>query len=143
MRKELPELLTTAIVAACALVGPAHAASADQLVCNVQDTAGGRMTYLFGPNTTNVNGSFGGTMVEAGFEKNGRMIFSERGMRPIWIYAGNQAGGFTLYSRNDWGWSISVASDGLAILRHGDRFAANGSCRGGGPTAGNVSDQGR
>jgi hypothetical protein len=135
--------LTTAIVAACALVGPAHAASADQLVCNVQDTAGGRMTYLFGPNTTNVNGSFGGTMVEAGFEKNGRMIFSERGMRPIWIYAGNQAGGFTLYSRNDWGWSISVASDGVAILRHGDRFAANGSCRGGGPTAGNVSDQGR
>jgi hypothetical protein len=135
--------LTTTLIAACALVGPAPAASAaGKLSCNIQDTAGDRMIYMFGPNTINANGGFGGTMVETGFEKNGRMVFSERGVRPVWMYGGNEGGGFNLYSRADPGWSLSVAGDGAAMLLHGGRFAGNGSCHGDGPTAGNVGDLG-
>jgi hypothetical protein len=95
--------LTATIATIIAGWGVAHAGG---LVCNVQDTVGSRMVYAFGPNTTNANGSFGGTMVETGFEKNGRMVVSEVGVRPVWIYSGNMSGGFDLYSRAAPGWML-------------------------------------
>jgi hypothetical protein len=134
--------LTTTLIAACALIGSAPAASAGKLICKVQDTSGNHMVYMFGSNSTNADGSYGGTMVETGYERNGRVTFSERGVRPIWIYGGNAGGGLNLYSRADPGWSLSVAGDGSAMLLHGGRFAGNGGCSGGGATAGNVRDMG-
>ena len=70
------------------------------------DTVGNNLTYAFGGNSTNTSGTFGGTMVETGFEKNGRMTISEVGIRPIWIYSGNRGGGYNLYSRAAPGWSL-------------------------------------
>jgi hypothetical protein len=134
--------LSAVIVAGCALIGQAHAASAGKLACHIQDTSGNRLIYMFGSNSYNADGSYGGTMVETGYERNGRMVFSERGVRPIWIYGGNAGGGFNLYSRADPGWSLSVAGDGTAMLLHGGRLAGNGGCHGGGATAGNVGDLG-
>jgi len=131
--------LLLAAVAAITLGGAAHAGD---LVCNMRDTVGNNLTYTFADNTYNANGSYGGTMVETGFEKNGRMTISERGVRPIWIYGANQGGGFNLYSRSAPGWSLR-SINGVAILAHNGRVAGNGSCGGfGGVTAANVGDQG-
>ena len=131
--------LLLAAIAAIALGG---AAQAGEFGCNIQDTVGNRLTYLFGDNTTNANGTYGGTVVETGFEKNGRMVISERGLRPVWIYGGNTAGGFNLYSRAAPGWSLSIVGGG-ATLSHNGRFAGSGSCTSAPMvTAGNVGDQG-
>jgi hypothetical protein len=117
---------------------PAHAA----LTCNMVDTVGNSLTYVFKPNTTNSNGSFGGTLVEDGFSKNGRVTMSQVGNRPIWQFTGNIAGGFNIYSREAMGWHIDVVN-GSATLLHGDRFAGNGSCvLRDAVTAANVGDQG-
>jgi hypothetical protein len=86
-------LLSAAMVAALAS-SPAHAG----VVCNVTDTLGNALTYEFGGNSHNVDGSFGGTMVETGFAKNGLVTVSPVGIRPIWTYSGN-AFGYTLNSR--------------------------------------------
>jgi len=128
-------------VAAISLSGAGHAG---EFVCNVQDTVGNHLTYAFGANTTNANGAFGGTMVETGFKKNGQMVISERGLRPIWIYSGKQGGGLNLYSRADPGWMLSVDRAGGAMLSHNGRFAGGGACSGLAPalTAGSVGDQG-
>lgn len=135
----MKNLLLAAVAAVC-LGGVAHAG---EIACNIQDTVGNRLTYVFGANSFNNNGTFGGTLVETGFEKNGKMVISERGQRPIWIYGGNQGGGFNLYSREAPGWALSVVGYG-ATLSHNGRFAGSGSCSVPAPTvtANNVGDQG-
>ena len=131
------------LLAAVAAISLGGAAQAGEFGCNIQDTVGNRLTYLFGDNTTNANGTYGGTVVETGFEKNGRMVISERGLRPVWIYGGNTAGGFNLYSRAAPGWAISVLQGGNATLTHNGYFAGGGSCQTtGGATQANVGDQG-
>ena len=50
--------LLLAAIAAIALGGVAHAG---EIACNIQDTVGNRLTYLFGDNTFNDNGTYGGT----------------------------------------------------------------------------------
>jgi hypothetical protein len=130
--------LLFAAVAAISFGGVAHAG----ITCNMRDTVGNNLTYEFGDNTTNTSGGFGGTMVETGFEKNGTMVVSERGLRPIWIYGGNRDGGLNLYSRNAPGWVLSIVNGG-ATLTHNGRFAGGGTCST--PpavTADNVGDQG-
>jgi hypothetical protein len=128
----------TIIALASLVVVPAHAA----LTCNITDTVGNSLTYSFKGNSTNSNGSFGGTLVEDGFSKNGRVTLSPVGERPIWMFSGNMSGGFNLYSREAMGWHIDVVN-GSATLFHGGRFAGNGSCvTRDAVTAGNVGDQG-
>jgi hypothetical protein len=130
------------LLAAVAAITIGGAANAGELVCNMRDTVGNQLTYVFGDNTYNANGSFGGTLVETGFLKNGTAVISERGRRPIWIYGSNQGGGFNLYSRSTPGWSLRSAN-GVAIIEHNGRVAGNGYCSGGGyAAAGNVGDQG-
>jgi hypothetical protein len=131
--------LLLAAVAAISLGGAAHAGN---LVCNMTDNFGNRLTYAFGDNSVNANGSYGGTMVETGFAKNGTYVVSERGVRPIWVYGANQGGGFNLYSRSAPGWSLRSVN-GAAILAHNGRVVGNGTCGGAsGVTAANVADQG-
>jgi hypothetical protein len=133
--------LLLAAVAAISLGGAAHAG---ELVCNMNDTLGNRLTYVFGSNTYNANGTYGGTLVETGFEKNGTIVISERGSRPIWIYGSNRGGGFNLYSRSAPGWSLRSVN-GNAILAHNGRLAGRGFCSASdtaGTTAANVGDQG-
>ncbi len=132
--------LLLAAVALAALAVPAHAG----VVCSIQDTFGNNLTYAFGGNTYNANGSFGGTMVETGFDKNGTAVISRVGQRPIWIYGGNRGGGYNLYSRAAPGWTISVLQGGSATLTHNGYFAGGGSCSagGGGGTQASVGDQG-
>jgi hypothetical protein len=132
-------LMTAAAAVGLLAAVPAHAG----IVCNMTDTVGNALTYSFVGNSHNIDGSFGGTMVEDGFMKNGRATVSPIGNRPIWIFTGNVAGGFNLYSREARGWHIDVAG-GQAGLYHGGRFAGSGSCGvlGGYATANNVGDQG-
>jgi hypothetical protein len=116
--------LVIAAVAAISLSGAAHAG----VVCDMHDTVGNSLTYVFGANTVNTNGSFGGTMVETGFRKNGTNVVSDVGQRPIWVFGGNFAGGYNLYSRAAPGWSLSVLGGGSATLTHNGRFAGGGYC---------------
>ena len=69
-----------AAVATAVLTAPAYAAD---IVCSTHDTVGNNLTYAFGGNSTNANGTFGGTMVETGFDRNGTSTFSQVGWRPI------------------------------------------------------------
>jgi hypothetical protein len=125
-------------VAAVALAAPAHAA----FVCNITDTKGDDLTYSFVKNTYNADGSFGGTMVEDGFSRNGRVTVSPVGARPIWTVTANAAGGYNLHSREAPGWYISVANGSVGLF-HNSVFKGSGSCRlTNGVTAANVGDQG-
>ena len=62
-------LIVAAAVATTVLTAPAYAAD---IVCSIHDTVGNNLTYAFGGNSTNANGTFGGTMVESGFEGTAR-----------------------------------------------------------------------
>ena len=117
---------------------------ANALTCHMTDTLGNNLTYAFGPNTHNINGTFGGTLVETGFDKNGRSTFSQVGTRPIWIYQASSNGAFDLISAEAPGWVIHIYGDGEgAQLRHNGRFAGDGWCEGDTPsTRGGVPDQG-
>jgi hypothetical protein len=132
-------------MAAAAAVGllaaiPAHAGN---VVCNIVDTYGNALSYSFIGNTHNVDGSFGGTLVEDGFVKNGRVTVSPLGNRPIWIFGSNGGGGVNLYSREASGWAIREIG-GRAVLTHRNTVVGSGACGGGSgyATAGNVGDQG-
>jgi opacity protein-like surface antigen len=116
--------LVLAAVAAISLSGAAHAG----VVCDMHDTRGNSLTYAFGSNTVNTNGSFGGTMVETAFRKNGTNVISDVGQRPVWVFGGNVSGGYNLYSRAAPGWSLSVLGNGSATLTHNGRFAGGGYC---------------
>ena len=115
-----------AAVAMLAFVAPALAR--DDLICTITDTQGSTLIYGFADNTKNIDGSFGGTMVETGFDKDGKTVISKVGNRPIWVYGGNRSGGFNLYSREAPGWQISVTDLNDATLTHNGRFAGGGSC---------------
>jgi hypothetical protein len=119
-------LIVAAALAATFLTAPAHAAG--DVVCSMRDTLGNNLTYAFGSNSFNANGTFGGTMVETGFKKNGTAVVSDVGQRPIWVYGSNAIGGFSLYSRAAPGWTLNVVSNGAAMLTHNGRFAGNGFC---------------
>jgi hypothetical protein len=134
-------LLVAAAVATVALSAPAYARG--DITCSIRDTVGNNLTYAFGDNTFNAKGSFGGTEVETGFDKNGTSVFTEVGRRPIWVYGANTGGGFNLYSRAAPGWAISVVGNGAAMLTHNGRFAGNGWWQtAGGATQASVGDQG-
>jgi hypothetical protein len=135
-----PALIVAAAVATTVLTAPVYAAD---IVCSIHDTVGNNLTYAFGGNSTNANGTFGGTMVETGFDRNGTSTFSQVGRRPIWIFGGNAVGGFNLYSRAAPGWAIAVGPSGGATLTHNDRFAGSGWCRATGATQADVGDLGR
>jgi hypothetical protein len=133
------------IMAAALAILVAPAAQAKDIVCHMTDTLGNALTYAFGANSQNADGSFGGTMVETGFEKNGRMVLSEVGNRPIWTFSGDNRG-FTLYSREAPGWAISIARNDAAVLTHNGYRAGYGSCGAtvaqSGPSADTVGDLG-
>jgi hypothetical protein len=130
--------LLLAAVAAISLAAPAHAAG--DIVCSITDTLGNNLIYAFGNNTNtvgNTDRNFSGTMVETGFDKNGKSVFSRVGQRPIWIFNGGQ-NGFSLYSREAPGWAIAVRRGDVATLTYNGRFAGGGSCQ----TEADVGDQG-
>ena len=80
------------------------------LVCSVHDIGGNDLYYTFNGNSWNDDNSFGGTMVETGFKKNGTMVVSDVGKRPVWMFGGNVAGGMNLYSRAAPGWTLSLTN---------------------------------
>jgi hypothetical protein len=82
---------------------------------------GNNLTYAFGGNSFNASGTFGGTMVETSFKKNGTAVVSDVGQHPIWIYGGNPIGGFSLISRAAPGWTINVVGNGAAMLNRWPR----------------------
>ena len=127
---------TALILAAAAAIATSSAAQASTILsCNVIDSQGSRLIYAFGSNAAN-------TLVETGFEKNGTMVMSEVGQRPIWIYGDNALGGFNLNSRAAPGWTLTVASGGATILTHNGRFAGSGNCQAARPTRDTVGDIG-
>ena len=131
------------LLAAAALAALAAPARASDIVCGIRDAYGNNLVYAFGGNSYNANGTFGGTVVETGFDKNGTSVISRVGQRPIWVYGANRGGGFNLYSRAAPGWAISVLQGGNATLTHNGYFAGGGSCQTtGGATQANVGDQG-
>jgi opacity protein-like surface antigen len=86
------------LLAAAALAALAAPARASDIVCGIRDAYGNNLVYAFGGNSYNANGTFGGTVVETGFDKNGTSVISRVGQRPIWVYGANRGGGFNLYS---------------------------------------------
>ena len=106
----------------------AHADPLEPLACNITDISGNALIYAFGPNTVNSNGSFGGTVVEIGFDKNGTATVSPAGMRPIWIYTGFPDGHLYLAARADPGWAIQIDGSDRAILTHRSQFMGSGDC---------------
>ena len=135
----------------------AFATSATDLVCSIKDNVGNNLIYTFDGNSRNADGSAGGTMVETGFEKNGRDTFSQVGNRPVWTWTLNRVGGVVLFSNEARGWRIGTGAfppgNGRfsmpASLFHGERIVGEGWCgrdmtasNGGGVTASNVGDQG-
>jgi hypothetical protein len=132
---------TLMLAAAAISLFAALPARAGTTVCNMTDNYGNALTYLFVDNTYNANGTYGGTVVEDGFMKNGRATVSPIGNRPIWVYGANRGGGFNVYSREAPGWSIRSIR-GRAILAHNNSIVGYGTCGGGGVTAYNVGDQG-
>ena len=141
-----------------AIATPAFASSATDLICTITDLQGSKLYYTFDGNTHNANGTDGGTMVETGFEKNGRLGHVRSGpapdldmeLQPIpWRHAlvARGAGWFlgTLNMRTVNGWW-----SGPAELYHNSRLAGSGECTryvggiasNGGVTASNVGDQG-
>jgi hypothetical protein len=144
------------IIAAALLAGVSTQASASSMTdlgCTIRDTSGTTNYYTFDGNTKNANGTAGGTMVETGYEKNGVVVASEVGQRPIWIWNANRSGGFTLWSRNAPGWFIGTSNmhdvnglwTGHAELYHNNRFVGSGYCNritNYGTSASNVGDQG-
>ena len=122
---------------AIALSAPAaHATSRGDLVCNVHDIGGNDFYYTFNGNSWNDDNSFGGTMVETGFKKNGTMVVSDVGKRPVWMFGGNVAGGMNLYSRAAPGWTLSLTNmktvNGIlsahVTLDKNGRFIGGGDC---------------
>jgi hypothetical protein len=134
------------IAVAAATVLTATPSFAGVLTCNIIDTSRNALTWEFGLNTKNKNGSIGGTMVENVFVKNKQIIASMPGSRPIWIWGQNQAGGVLLVQRSDENWHIGTSYDGgQATLFHNNQAVGWGQCQITGSnavTAGNVTDQG-
>jgi hypothetical protein len=143
------------ILLALALLGStaAHASSPADLICQVRDTGGNLDIYTFNGNSHNVDGTFGGTVVETGFEKNGKTTMYDAGLRPIWIYS--SAGEFVnIASREAPGWVLtwgnSTAVNGVikgpAILTYRGRLVGKGDCmrlvEATQTTAGNIGDLG-
>ena len=74
--------------AALALATPAVAHDYNRdFVCSITHRHRWQQTaYTSANNTSNVDGSFGGTYVETVFSKNGRDVVSPTGSRPIWYF---------------------------------------------------------
>jgi hypothetical protein len=69
--------MTRTVTLAAALLMAAPCLAKDGIVCVYQDNQGNRLGYAFGENTP-------GTLVETVFRKNGKVVFSEKGERPVW-----------------------------------------------------------
>src|ERR1700722_12374797 len=97
-------LLIVAMVAACS---PAKAHDfARDLQCSVTGSDRSPLAWWFTTNTSNMDGSVGGTMIETAAHSRGRDLSAAAGSRPIWVFESNPDGGLTLKSRSDPGWSI-------------------------------------
>jgi hypothetical protein len=132
-------------VAFAAFVSSAHAHDfGSDITCNVLDIRGNKLTYSFAENTENLNGSLGGTVVETAFMRNGTMVASMPGMRPIWMWEKDQFGNIDIVQRSDSRWRINTVGT-TAILMHDDNVVGHGICRfpAYGSTAGTVGDMGQ
>jgi hypothetical protein len=146
--------MKTLVLAAAIVAMSAPAFAQGDLACAMQDNLGNRMIYTFANNSSNADGSLGGTYVETGFVKNNQAeIHYPVGRRPIWIYSANKGGSFTIWSREAPGWGIGLdpitERNGLyhatAALIHNNSIVGRGECARDGvdsETAGNVSDRG-
>jgi hypothetical protein len=146
-------LTCAALAAALAAPAAAHDYSKD-LICGITDVGGNALVYSFANNTTNADGSFGGTMVETGFQKNGQNATSPAGSRPIWFWNGdvNATSGVSdvITSRDAPGWRFVlgpfVPKQGFvaapASLIYQGREMGQGYCGRGGFKGGNSSTDG-
>jgi hypothetical protein len=104
------------------LAAPIAANAHDVLSCTIYDTQGSAMHYVFGENTRN-------SFVETGFSKNGKIVMSEVGVRPVWTVDYNaEGGGRMLSSQEAPGWRLSYLANGDAMLEHNARYAGAGHC---------------
>ena len=136
-------LIATALAAASFVPAVAHAG--DAVTCAITDIRGNDLLYSFEDNTVNANGTLGGTVVETSFMKNGTMVASVPGMRPIWVYQSNMPGFMEIIQRSDPRWQINYSGDGSAMLMHDGNIAGQGSCtfRARGQTQATVGDMGQ
>lgn len=120
-----------------ALSAPAaHATEYGDLLCHLHDIGDNNLYYTFNGNSWNVDNSFGGTMVETGFSKNGKSVISNVGQRPIWTFNENVAHGMNLHSREAPGWTLSLTNihtvNGMwnsdVTLTKDGRFIGGGVC---------------
>ena len=126
-----------ATLSGLALIAPAMARDyTGDLLCNLTDTRGNRITYGFGNNSHNADGTLGGTFVETGFEKNGALTTYPTGARPVWLYTANQFDALTVVSRNAPSWRVVMGriteNNGIlgapAVLIDGTTPKARGAC---------------
>ncbi len=113
------------VIAAAAIYAGAVTLAHAELVCNIQDKGGNQLTYVFGPNTTNTQATFG-TLVEKSFRRNSANVVSDVGQRPVWLFSDTVVGR-DIISRANPGSTISTVGKG-ATLTHNGRFAGAGSC---------------
>lgn len=146
----MTRILAAAVSALLAVPACAHDYTGD-LICKIRDNSGQTNLYAFADNTKNANGTIGGTFVETGYTSTRRSVAAPAGMRPVWIYSANDAGGITIASRADPGWFIVVGRGsqgngvfgGDAVLMHGARAVGWGECaRRSASTAATVPDMG-
>ncbi len=120
-----------AAVAAIVLAAPAHATSDTDLMCTVTDTLGNSLIYTFDGNRGD-----DGSMVETGFDKNGKSVFSRVGQRPIWFVHQNSFAGMTLRSDDAPDWALVLKNirgpksnlHAEVVLTHSGRLAGRGTC---------------
>jgi hypothetical protein len=82
----------------------AHDYSPD-LNCRIVDISGKANFYSFTDNTF-ARDRRSGTMVETGYQSNGRTITSEAGNRPIWFFSIDNFNNYTVQSQDAPGWQI-------------------------------------
>jgi hypothetical protein len=146
--------MKTLVLAAATVAMASPAFAQGDLACAMQDNLGNRLVYTFANNSSNADGSFGGTYVETGFLKNnGQEVHYPVGNRPIWIFTANRGGSFTIWSRSAPGWAIGLDPitmrnglyHGTAALIHNNNIVGRGECARDGvdsETTSNVSDRG-
>lgn len=125
----------TAIAAAMCLAAMPAFAALNPLVCDVYDNQGSRIDYSFVVNSTNADGSLGGTIVETAFSKNGRQVAYPIGKRPIWVWRPDGSNA-NFYPRNDPGWALVLqgpqTQNGVmrfpAVLVQGQAARGQGFC---------------
>ena len=123
----LTRLLTSAVI----VLAIASPAMATDFGCQIKDTSGNDLTYVFADkvhtNGPDASGTSHGSVYEVGFIKNGVRTISPPNLEPVWNWSGGQ-NGISLSPEADPAYSLQVTS-GSATLNHGQRVIGDGICQ--------------